>query len=51
MNELLEREEIEFILDLYRPNAASESAQHGAFKKPKAAKKQTIQARALAHSA
>jgi len=35
MKELLEPEEIEFILDLYRLNIANNHAQQGATKKPK----------------
>jgi len=51
MKELLEPEEIEFILDLYRPNAAINHAQQGATKKHKVSNKQAMQAEALARSA
>jgi hypothetical protein len=51
MKELLEPEEIEFILDLYRPNTANNHAQQGTTKKPKVSNTQTMQAEALARSA
>ncbi len=51
MKELLEPEEIEFILELYRPNAANNHAQQGATKKHKVSNKQAMQAEALARSA
>ena len=46
MNELLEREEIEFILDLYRPNTANEQSPASALKISKASTKHAMQARA-----